>query len=677
MGILKCKMCGGNISLSPTESLYECEYCGTLQTAPSDDSEKKLSVFARANDLRLANEFDKSSVVYEYAIADFPDDPEGYWGLVLCEYGIEYVDDQKIGRKIPTCHRTSYTSIFDDPNYKIALSKADAIARRFYMEEAERIERIREEIISISNQEEPYDIFICYKDRDDFGERTSESVLAQEVYDELIECGYKVFFSRITLEDKLGINYEPYIFSALCSAKVMLVFASCIENVNSAWVKNEWQRYLGLIENDRSKTLIPCFQGMDISTFPKELVRFQGQDLTKVGAKQDLLHSIGKLLRPSESVSNWSDESYSESDALAERGVMALEDGDFSSAKAFFERALDSNPRNAQAHLGLFLVKNKKKALDSYAESIVDYSSSRDFQRAVKFANGDLAKRISEAEKINHDNLEMKEKGCVTIFADSAARRDFDLEGYQGPKYEEIPFGRSMEMSRYMLYANSVARILADRRPHNARDLFRYVGNARGGQHLSSKVLAELVEYGLIVPYPSETGKAEYCLSDAKAELERELARKRVEEKRRSIAERRYQKAYAQYERSVNEASQPVEEEILNSYLPQIEKIRVESGQEQARILREKTALQMKITSLQKQANELGFFSKSEKKQIQQRIDGLQVHLDALVNQEYEFKAKAQARIQTIQQERDEKISAAIAEIRSRHHIPKIEDYFT
>ena len=52
------------------------------------------------------------------------------------------------------------------------------------------------------------------------------SVIAQDVYDALTTKGYRVFFSRITLEDKLGTEYEPYIFAALNSAKVMLAFGT-------------------------------------------------------------------------------------------------------------------------------------------------------------------------------------------------------------------------------------------------------------------------------------------------------------------------------------------------------------------------------------------------------------------------------------------------------------------
>ena len=69
-----------------------------------------------------------------------------------------------------------------------------------------------------------------------------DSVIAQDVYDALTEKGYRVFFSRITLEDKLGTEYEPYIFAALNSAKVTLAFGTDYEYFSAVWVKNEWSR---------------------------------------------------------------------------------------------------------------------------------------------------------------------------------------------------------------------------------------------------------------------------------------------------------------------------------------------------------------------------------------------------------------------------------------------------
>ena len=108
MAILKCKMCGGDLSALEDAKIIECDFCGTTQTIPNDNDEKKTNLFNRANKLRMASEFDKASGIYETIIAEFPDESEAYWGLCLCKFGIEYVDDPKTALKIPTCHRTSF-----------------------------------------------------------------------------------------------------------------------------------------------------------------------------------------------------------------------------------------------------------------------------------------------------------------------------------------------------------------------------------------------------------------------------------------------------------------------------------------------------------------------------------------------------------------------------------------
>lgn len=296
MAILKCKMCGGDLNIAEGVSVCECEYCGTKQTVPMVDDEKKITLFARANRLRFGSEFDKAAGVYEAIVADFPEEAEAYWGLVLCQYGIEYVDDPATGKKIPTCHRSSFDSVMDDNNFDLTLEYADPTARGVYREEAKRIEELRRNIIAVSSKEEPYDIFICYKETDDKGERTIDSVIAQDVYTALTEKGYRVFFSRISLEDKLGVEYEPYIFAALHSAKVMLAFGTDYEYYNAVWVKNEWSRFLQLIEKGEKKALIPCYKGIDAYDMPKEFAKLQAQDMGKVGAMQDLLRGVEKIV---------------------------------------------------------------------------------------------------------------------------------------------------------------------------------------------------------------------------------------------------------------------------------------------------------------------------------------------------------------------------------------------
>lgn len=293
----KCKMCGGSLTVSEGQTVVKCDFCDTNQTVPVFDDEKKLAFYNRANILRLNCEFDKAAGIYETIVTEYTQEAEAYWGLVLCKYGIEYVDDPKTGAKVPTCHRTLFTPIFKDSDYKNAIKYSDVVSRDLYEEEAKVIAKIQASILEISSKEEPFDVFICYKETDAVGNRTEDSVLAFDIYKKLTKEGYKVFYSKVTLEDKLGSEYEPYIFAALYSAKVMLVVTTSKENCESVWVANEWKRYLSLIDNGLEKYIISCVKGISPKELPLELQNIQGIDMSKIGAMQDLLYGIEKLHR--------------------------------------------------------------------------------------------------------------------------------------------------------------------------------------------------------------------------------------------------------------------------------------------------------------------------------------------------------------------------------------------
>lgn len=60
MAVFKCKMCGGSLEIISGQSVAVCEYCGTKQTLPKLDGEKRIQLYDRANYFRRENEFDKT-----------------------------------------------------------------------------------------------------------------------------------------------------------------------------------------------------------------------------------------------------------------------------------------------------------------------------------------------------------------------------------------------------------------------------------------------------------------------------------------------------------------------------------------------------------------------------------------------------------------------------------------
>ena len=384
MAVIKCKMCGGSLDIKEGMTVATCEYCGTEQTLPRLDDDRKANLYDRANHFRRNNDFDKAMGIYETILNEDNTDSEAYWSLVLCRYGIEYVEDPATHKRVPTVNRAQFTSIFDDEDYKAAIKNADALQRGIYEAEAKAINEIQKGILEISAKEEPFDCFISFKETDAQGRRTRDAVLAQDLYNELTKEGFKVFFAPVTLEDKLGTAYEPYIFAALNSSKVMVVLGTKPEHFNAVWVKNEWSRYLALIKGGAKKTLIPAYRDMDPYDLPEEFSHLMAQDMSKLGFMQDLIRGIKKLIgteEPKQTVKETVAQtvvSGTSAGSQIKRGNMALEDHEWDKADSFFEEALNLDPECTEAYIGKLLAKEKKPCFDSWLASQKNkYSSAK------------------------------------------------------------------------------------------------------------------------------------------------------------------------------------------------------------------------------------------------------------------------------------------------------------
>ena len=135
--------------------------------------------------------------------------------------------------------------------------------------------------------DEHYDVFVSVKQR--IGDKlTEDSKKAYEI-SRMLERDYnlKVFNSELT-PPSAGVNYEPYILSALKSAKMLIVVAGSEEHVESPWVKNEWNRYLHFMRsemyerNQTDRHLLPyLFGDMRTNLLPVEIQNERIQIITE------------------------------------------------------------------------------------------------------------------------------------------------------------------------------------------------------------------------------------------------------------------------------------------------------------------------------------------------------------------------------------------------------------
>ena len=440
MAIIKCKMCGGDIELAADKTFGSCEFCGSTMTFPKVDDEQRAAAFNRGNHFRRIGEFDKALAVYERIVREDDTDAEAHWCCALCRFGIEYVEDPATYEYLPTCHRASFDSFLEDVDYKAAVEHSDGITRRQYQKDGAKIAEVQRGILATSQNTEPYDVFICYKESDENGDRTRDSLMAQDIYYQLTEQGRKVFFARITLEDVAGTQYEPYIFAALNSARVMVVVGTKAEHMNAVWVKNEWSRFLAMMKKDRHKLLLPCYRDMDPYDMPEALSVLQSYDMSRIGFIQDLTRGIAKVLDAEKKpepvketvVVQQSAPAANSTAPLLKRAFMFLEDGDWDRADDFCEQVLNIDPECAEAYVGKLMAElrvNKQEKLNDCADP---FDNKNNYQKAMRFGDDGLKKiLVRYIVHINNRNelarLEGLYTDAISMMRRAITAKDFEI----------------------------------------------------------------------------------------------------------------------------------------------------------------------------------------------------------------------------------------------------------
>ena len=268
-----CLHCGGEVIISEDGKTATCKYCRKSYKIGSSLSDGATIDFALATEYWKTFRFADAKRKFLDVTKENADFAEAYWGAFLSEYGIEW-GENRFGESVPTCHRARTVSVYDDKNYNNAIKFGE---NNEYAQLADKIETVRKEIISKSESEADYDVFICFKatEINEPRRKTSDYFLGRELYHDLTEDGYKVFFSAITLGQIKEQEFEPYIFKALSTARVMLLLCSENEKIESAWVKNEWGRFLDM---KNGSGLIPVCGNIDEKyspySLPDELRKF-------------------------------------------------------------------------------------------------------------------------------------------------------------------------------------------------------------------------------------------------------------------------------------------------------------------------------------------------------------------------------------------------------------------
>ena len=269
--VIRCSSCGSVEIETISNSIAKCSHCGSTMIMPKQNGEI-VAMLNNAYVYRANFNYDLAIKSYQFVLEKDSNELSAYEGILLAEYGIEYVKDSYSGKLVPTCHRAHFTSIYDNEYYKTLITLANDDQKIVINNKVKEIDKLQKAIERQLKNEQEYDIFISYKATDENGDVTEDALIAREIYEELISKNYKVFFAEKSLENRVGAEYEPIIFKALHTSKIFILVGTKKENVEANWVRNEWSRYVDRIKNEEKlskSSFIPVFKNMNPYDMPK------------------------------------------------------------------------------------------------------------------------------------------------------------------------------------------------------------------------------------------------------------------------------------------------------------------------------------------------------------------------------------------------------------------------
>lgn len=273
MDMICCPNCANPESDRVGTYKYKCKACGVEYIANSELSDEiRTSLKMANNELNYNQNFDKATHYFKQVLELDKECAEAYWGLFLSTYGVNYVKEKNELK--PTVHKLGSESVTDNKWLIQCQECSHDEARDEYEKKAKEIEEIRKYYYEISCKEEPYDIFICYKKTElDSESLTRDNQIATELFYNLRDNGYKVFFAGVELERRAGEEYEPIIYNALTTAKAMIVVVAKKEHAEAVWVRNEWSRFVKFSQFDKDKKMFVVTERVNPYDIPEELVR--------------------------------------------------------------------------------------------------------------------------------------------------------------------------------------------------------------------------------------------------------------------------------------------------------------------------------------------------------------------------------------------------------------------
>lgn len=142
-----------------------------------------------------------------------------------------------------------------------------------------------------------YDVFLSYKHTGNNGECSPEVGMARELFEELSKAGISVFYSEQTISTLGEAKYKTAIDDALDEVRVLVAIGTSRENLDSSWIKYEWDSfYNDILSGRKDGQLISYIDTMTPMELPRTLRQMKTFE-KKSSSVNDICYFIENALR--------------------------------------------------------------------------------------------------------------------------------------------------------------------------------------------------------------------------------------------------------------------------------------------------------------------------------------------------------------------------------------------
>lgn len=360
---------------------------------------------------------------------------------ILTAFGVVYVENyvnEKEIERLPVFYQSEfpYKSVYDHPQFKRFKQGAvgvDAVYIENYLQKLAKIDNLLQliEKKKTAKNRKLYDVFISYKSGPDF---RSDERYARDWYDKLTELGYKVFYAPKSIEK--GEEWEPQIYDALYTAKVMILIcatpgADKSTYLQSPWVASEWRRFLNRRNdvNDNVVIIPISFNGFAPSELPNDLSGIQMFDSNTIANSEEVLAKVKQYVQRSVSYTKIDEQKIEKIDipkeeirkisfanarsvdfqpseqSLYETALGLMEQGQFAKAKKRLDGIIATNNSNYSANLAKLKCDFSLQVKDSISKSyFYDMKHvemvTADFLNTVAIAGDNFVKLVDDFGKV-------------------------------------------------------------------------------------------------------------------------------------------------------------------------------------------------------------------------------------------------------------------------------------